>query len=151
MRILLGAVLIVLAGWLGAVVIVRHSIAQPPPLPADVSILKLKPVVRDGKTWLGQSWAGSREGLPVVFLKGSPLEIGFADGALMQEKMHTLENEFLKMIQGYVPVSYTHLSANLPPDEIDFVGRQICGFQRAANRLREARTVARPVSYTHLR
>ena len=103
MRILLGAVLIVLAGWLGAVVIVRHSIAQPPPLPADVSILKLKPVVRDGKTWLGQSWAGSREGLPVVFLKGSPLEIGFADGALMQEKMHTLENEFLKMIQGYVP------------------------------------------------
>jgi hypothetical protein len=103
MRIVIGVILITLTGWLAAVLIVRHSIAPPPPLPADTSVLHLKPEMRDGKTWLGKSWTGGREGLTVVYLKGSPLEIGYADGVLMQEKMHTLENEFLKMIQGYVP------------------------------------------------
>ena len=95
--------MLALAVWLGCVVILRHCIAQPPPLPADISILQLKPETRDGKTWLGKSWVGQREGLTVIYLKGSPFEIGYADGVLMQDKMHTLENEFLKMIQGYVP------------------------------------------------
>lgn len=102
-RIFVGAIFFVLAGWLAAVLIVRHSIAKPPPLPADLSILQLKPETRDGKTWLGKSWVGQREGLTVIYLKGSPFEMGYADGVLMQDKMHTLENEFLKMIQGYVP------------------------------------------------
>ncbi len=102
-RLLLAAIVLTLAGWLAATVMVRRSIAPPPPMPADVSVLQLKPEVRDGKTWLGKSWTGEREGLRVVYLKGSPLELGFADGSLMQEKMHTLENEFMKMIQGYVP------------------------------------------------
>ena len=81
----------------------RHSLAPLPPLPADTSILKLKPEARDGKIWIGKSWTGQRDGLTVVYLKGSPFEMGYADGVLMQEKMHTLENEFLKMVQGYVP------------------------------------------------
>jgi len=96
-------VVLALTGWLAAVLIVHYSIAQPPPLPADVSILQLKPETRDGKTWLGKSWVSQREGLTVIYLKGSPFEMGYADGVLMQDKMHTLENEFLKMIQGYVP------------------------------------------------
>ncbi|HVU27805.1 MAG TPA: C45 family autoproteolytic acyltransferase/hydrolase [Verrucomicrobiae bacterium] len=98
-----GAALIILIGGLTAVLLVRSSYAQPPPLPRDVSILQLKPEARDGKTFLGKSWTGEREELTVVYLKGSPFEIGYADGVLMQNKMHTLENEFLKMIQGYVP------------------------------------------------
>jgi len=102
-RLFYGVVLIALAGWLAAVMAVHYSLAKPPPLPADVSILKLKPEARDGKTWLGQSWTTEREGLSVVYLKGSPLEIGYADGVLMQDKMHVLENQFLEMIKGYVP------------------------------------------------
>ena len=102
-RILWGAIFLAAVGWLAAVLIVRHSLAPPPALPADTSILRLKPESRDGKTWLGKSWVGQREGLTVVYLKGSPFEIGYADGVLMRDKMHTLENEFLKMIQGYVP------------------------------------------------
>ena len=102
-RILLGAIVLGLAGWLAAVLILRHSLAQPPPLPADTSILQLKPEVREGKTWLGKSWTTRREGLLVVYLKGSPFEMGYADGVLMQEQMHTLETEFVRMIQGYVP------------------------------------------------
>jgi len=102
-RILLGAVLLALAGWLTIALILQRSIAKPPPLPADVSIMSLKPEARDGKIWLGKSWAGQREGLTVIYLKGSPFEMGYAEGVLLADKMHTLENEFLKMIQGYVP------------------------------------------------
>ena len=102
-RFFFSAILLVLIGWLAAILIVRHSIAKPPPLPADISIMSLKPEIRDGKTWLGKSWVGQREGLTVIYLKGSPFEIGYADGVLMQDKMHALENGFLKMIQGYVP------------------------------------------------
>jgi hypothetical protein len=129
-RIVVTLVVLVLAGWLAAVEVVRHSIAQPPPLPADTSIFKLKPEQRDGKTWLGKSWTYDREGLQVVYLTGTPVEIGYADGVLMQDRMHTLEKEFLVMIQGYVPQHWLmellknyviyrnrHLSDFVPMDE----------------------------------
>jgi len=102
-RILICGLFLVLAVWLFGPMLMRSWEAKPPPLPADTSIMQLKPETRDGKTWLGKSWVGQREGLTVIFLKGSPFEMGYADGVLMQDKMHTLENEFLKMIQGYVP------------------------------------------------
>jgi len=102
-RLVIGVVLLTLVGLL-AVAWMRHaSLVTPPPLPADVSVLSLKTETHDGKTFLGKSWRSEREGLPVVCLKGSPLEIGFADGTLMQDKMHTLETEFMQMVQGYVP------------------------------------------------
>ncbi len=102
-RIFFSAIFLVLIGWLAIALILQHCIAKPPPLPADVSIMSLKPEARDGKIWLGKSWVGQREGLTVIYLKGSPFEIGYADGVLMQDKMHTLENGFLEMIRGYVP------------------------------------------------
>jgi len=103
MRISVSAIFLVLIVWLAITLILQHCIAKPPPLPADVSIMSLKPVARDGKIWLGKSWVGQREGLTVIYLKGSPFEIGYANGVLMQDKMHTLENGFLEMIRGYVP------------------------------------------------
>jgi isopenicillin-N N-acyltransferase-like protein len=102
-RILFGAIFLALAGWLTFALLLRSWTAKPPPLPADVSIMSLKPESRDGKVWLGKSWLGRRDGLLVVYLKGSPFEMGYAEGVLMQDQMHTLENEFLVMIRGYVP------------------------------------------------
>jgi hypothetical protein len=102
-RILAAGILLALAGWLTIALLLHHWEAKPPPLPADISIMQLKPVARDGKIWLGKSWVGRRDGLLVVYLKGSPFEMGYAEGVLMQDQMHALENGFLKMIQGYVP------------------------------------------------
>ena len=102
-RILLGAVLLALSGWLVGAWLLRRWTAKPPPLPRDVAILQLKPELRDGKVWLGKSWMSHREGLLVVHLQGSPLEMGYAHGMLLQDQMHTLENEFLELIRGYVP------------------------------------------------
>ncbi len=102
-RLLLGAVVVLLLGWLTGALLLQSWTAKPPPLPADTAILSLKPEPRDGKIWLGKSWAGQREGLPVVYLKGSPFEMGYAHGKLLQSKMHTLENEFMDMVHEYVP------------------------------------------------
>src|SRR5581483_6258251 len=102
-RILLAAIVLILAGWGVGSLLLKHWAAKPPPLPADTSILGQKPETHDGKTWLGKSWVARREGLLVIHLRGSPLDMGYAQGVLLQDQMHTLENEFIQMIQGYVP------------------------------------------------
>jgi tetratricopeptide (TPR) repeat protein len=103
LRIVAGGLLLALAGWLVLALLLRTWTARPPPLPDDTSIMSLKPETRDGKVWLGKSWLGRRDGLLVVHLQGSAFEMGYAEGVLMQTQMHTLENEFLEMIRGYVP------------------------------------------------
>src|SRR5215813_3959171 len=106
LRKLLFVVPVVLAGWLAGRWLLHMWRAKPPPLPADVSIKRTKPERRDGKTWLGQSWVTQRQGLLVVRLKGSAFEMGFASGKLLEKQMHTLEDEFLAMIRGYVPQAW---------------------------------------------
>ncbi len=102
-RILISVAVLGLGGWLLLSFLLRQWTAKPPPPPANSSIVQLKPEARDGKTWLGQSWVTRREGLLVVRLKGTPFEMGYASGTLLTKEMHTLENEFLTMIRGYVP------------------------------------------------
>ena len=102
-KILIGVSIIALLFWLLSTWLSRAWTAKPPPLPADVSIMQAKPETRDGKTWLGQSWVSQREGLTVIRLIGSAFDMGYASGVLLQDQMVTLENEFLAMIQGYVP------------------------------------------------
>jgi hypothetical protein len=100
---LLSACLLVLSGWLSLSWLLKRWTAQPPPLPSDTTILEIKPETRGNKVWIGGSWAGYRDGLPVVYLKGSPFELGYAHGVLLKQKMHTLENEFMDMIREWVP------------------------------------------------
>jgi len=102
-RIFLGTIVFALGGWLTGGLLLRSWTARPPPIPANASILQLKTGEHDGKVWLGQSWVGHREGLLTVYLKGRPFELGYANGVLLQPQIHTLENEFIKMIHGYVP------------------------------------------------
>src|ERR1043166_2018088 len=102
-RILLGTVVFALSGWVTGALLLRSWTAKPPAIPTNASILQLKAQEHDGKVWLGQSWVGRREGLLTVYLKGNPFELGYANGVLLQPQIHTLENEFIKMVQGYVP------------------------------------------------
>ena len=124
-RILIGGVLLTLVGGLWLSWLVRRSVAAPPPLPADTSILQLKPERHDGKTWLGKSWVGRRQGLLTVFLKGSPFEIGYAKAVLLQPQIHTLENEFLDMIHGYVPEDW---KVNLLKNYVMYRNRHLSDF-----------------------
>lgn len=101
--ILLGLGLLAVGGWFSGKLLVRSWTQKPPPLPADTSILQAPVETREGRTWLGQSWTAQREGLTVIRLKGSPFAMGYASGKLLEQKMHTLEDEFLVMIHHYVP------------------------------------------------
>jgi hypothetical protein len=102
-RIFVGTVIFGLTGWLVGAILLRSWTATPPAIPANAAILQLKTQEHDGKVWLGQSWVARREGLLTVYLKGAPFELGYANGVLLQPQIHTLENEFIKMIHGYVP------------------------------------------------
>jgi isopenicillin-N N-acyltransferase-like protein len=105
-KILIVLAILLVGGWLTGKLLTRMWIAKPPPLPTDVSIMQAQPETRDGKTWLGQSWVSKRDGLPIIRLKGSPFEMGYASGKLFEKEMHTLENEFLDMIHSYVPQAW---------------------------------------------
>jgi isopenicillin-N N-acyltransferase-like protein len=106
-RIALGVIFLALGGWLTGALLLRSWTAKTPPIPANAPILQLKTQERDGRVWLGQSWTGRRDGLLTVYLKGDPFDLGYADGVLLQPQIHTLENEFMKMIHGYVPNEWT--------------------------------------------
>ncbi|HEX5219714.1 MAG TPA: C45 family peptidase [Verrucomicrobiae bacterium] len=124
-RILIGAAVIVLGGWLLGSVLLRSWTAKPPPLPTDTSITKLQPEQRDGKTWLGQSWVTRREGLLVIRLKGAPFDMGYASGKLLEKEMHTLEDEFLAMVRGYVPQQW---KLNLLKNYVIFRNRKLSAY-----------------------
>src|SRR5690242_14352228 len=106
-RIFAGTVVCALTAWLLGGFLLRSWTARPPPIPANAAVLRLRTQEKDGKVWLGQSWVGHREGLLTVYLKGGPFELGYANGVLLQPQIHTLENEFIKMIHGYVPNEWT--------------------------------------------
>src|ERR1051325_8081981 len=127
--ILAGTIAFASVAWILGAVLLRSWTAKPPSIPANASILQLKTQEHDGKVWLGQSWVGRREGLLTVYLKGGPFELGYANGFLLQPQIHTLENEFIKMVHGYVPNEYAltvlkwyviyrnrHLSDYIPSD-----------------------------------
>jgi hypothetical protein len=106
-RIVACGIVLTLAGWLTGSWLLRSWTAKPPPLPPDTKILRCQAQERDGKLWLGRSWLSHREGLPVLYLKGSSFDIGYAGASLLQTQIHTLENEFIDMIHGYVPHEWT--------------------------------------------
>jgi len=131
-KIVIAAAVLGLGGWLLGGLWMRSWIARPPPLPADLAITKLQPETRDGKTWLGQSWVTRREGLRVIRLKGSPFEMGYASGRLLTPEMHTLEDEFLAMVRGYVPQNW---KLNVLKNYVLFRNRNLSRYVPAEYRL----------------
>lgn len=98
---------LLLATWLGMVALMHLWVAKPPPLPANTEITKLTPESRDGRVYLGQSWFGKVEGLPVLYLKGTPFELGYANGALTQQYVERQEAMLLRMLQRVAPYRWT--------------------------------------------
>src|SRR5262245_22591973 len=93
-RILVSLVVVVLVGWGSLALLLRHWQAKPPPLPPEAAtVLQQTIVERDGKRWVGRCWLSEREGLPVLYLTGTPFEMGFANGKLTEDRLHALENE----------------------------------------------------------
>jgi isopenicillin-N N-acyltransferase like protein len=88
--------------------LMRHWVAQPPALPAEASAaLSLAPESRDDRTWVGRCWFGRREGLRVLYLAGTPFEMGRANGVLTRDLIHRQEQTVLDLFHKAAPYGWT--------------------------------------------
>src|SRR5438552_1950099 len=90
--------------WLGGWLLLLSWQAKPPALPVNAAtVLQQTVIAHDGKRWVGRCWFGEREGLPVLYLTGTPFEMGYAAGVLTQDRIHRLENAAIALARRYIP------------------------------------------------
>ncbi|HVM60835.1 MAG TPA: C45 family peptidase [Verrucomicrobiae bacterium] len=81
----------------------RSCVAEPPALPADVSITNLVAETRGGRVWLGKNWFERRDGLNVLYLTGSAFERGYANGKLTEKLVHQQEQVVVDLMNKAIP------------------------------------------------
>ena len=98
-----GLALALVAIVLFAGLVLWRCLPVPPALPEDRAIERLAPEHRDGKVFLGRNWFCKREGLNVLYLTGTPFEMGYANGVLTQDLIRRQEDTLLDLIRTFVP------------------------------------------------
>jgi hypothetical protein len=98
-------VVLVLGGTMAA--LMMHWVAKPPTLNEQPAITRLVPQIRGDRVYLGRNWFGRREGLPVLYLAGSPFEMGYANGVLTQDLIHRQEDTIVQLFHRVAPYRWT--------------------------------------------
>jgi tetratricopeptide (TPR) repeat protein len=80
-----------------------HWVAKPPPLPAEAATPPPALEHRADRLYFGRNWFGRREGLPVLYLTGTPYEMGYANGVLTQKLIHRQEDSIIQLMNRFVP------------------------------------------------
>jgi hypothetical protein len=124
-----GGVVALLALWAVMFGLMSHWVAKPPALANPPAIVSLLPETRGDRVYLGQNWFGKRDGLPVLYLTGTPFEMGYANGVLTQKLIHRQEDSIVALLNHVAPwrwlqftleffVTYKnrHITANITPD-----------------------------------
>jgi len=124
-----GLVAAVLLLWAGMLALMYHWVAREPALAAPPAILSLTPEPRGDRVYLGRNWFGHREGLPVLYLTGTPFEMGYANGVLTQQQIHRQEDSVVALLHQVAPYRWIrflleffvtcknrHMLENIPPD-----------------------------------
>lgn len=84
-----------------------HWVAQPPELATEPALTQATFETRGDRVYLGRNWFGRREGLPVLYLTGTPFEMGYANGALTRAFIHRQESTMLQLFQRVAPYRWT--------------------------------------------
>lgn len=87
--------------------LMRRWVARPPALASEPEIVRLVPEQRGDRVYLGRNWLGRREGLPVLYLTGTPFEMGYANGVLTQKFIHRQEETVLELLHRVAPYAWT--------------------------------------------
>jgi len=124
-----GGVAALLVLWGVMLALMYHWIAKPPALAETPAIVSLAPETRGDRVYLGQNWFGRRNGLPVLYLAGTPFEMGYANGVLTQKLIHHQEDSVLALLnrvasrrwiqfilEFFVTCKNRHMTANITPD-----------------------------------
>jgi hypothetical protein len=109
--------------------LMSHWVAQPPALAELPALVSQVPETRGDRVYLGANWFGKRDGLPVLFLTGTPYEMGYANGVLTQRQIHRQEDSLLGLFHKVAPYGWTrfaleflvtyknrHIAENITPE-----------------------------------
>jgi isopenicillin-N N-acyltransferase like protein len=102
-----GLVAALLLLWGTMTALMFHWVARPPVVAESPAITKLVPETRGDRVYLGRNWYGRREGLPVLYLTGTPFEMGYANGVLTQDLIHQQEDAIVQLLNRAAPYRWT--------------------------------------------
>jgi tetratricopeptide (TPR) repeat protein/predicted small integral membrane protein len=85
-------------------------VAKEPVLADTQAIVTQVPETRGDRVYLGQNWFGKREGLPVLYLTGTPFEMGYANGVLTQKQIHRQEDSVVALLNHVAPYRWLHFT-----------------------------------------
>lgn len=78
-------------------------VARPPNIPIPGEVLQRRVETAGERRILGDCWARNAGGLRVMYLAGTPFEIGFANGKLTEDLMHGQEAELINLMNSSIP------------------------------------------------
>ena len=124
-----GSVVVLLVLWGTMLALMYRWVAREPVLTQTPAIVSLAPETRGDRVYLGRNWFGQREGLPVLYLTGTPFEMGYANGVLTQKQIHRQEDSVVALLNHVAPyrwiqftleffVTYKnrHMTQHITPD-----------------------------------
>ena len=98
-----GSVVTLLLLWGIMLALMFRWVAKEPALKETPAIVTQVPETRGDRVYLGQNWFGQREGLPVLYLTGTPFEMGYANGVLTQKQIHRQEDSVVALLNHVAP------------------------------------------------
>jgi len=98
-----GSVVALLILWAVMYALMYHWVAKEPVLAETPAIASLAPEPRGDRVYLGKNWFGKRENLPVLYLTGTPFEMGYANGVLTQKQIHRQEDSVVALVNHVAP------------------------------------------------
>ena len=131
-----GSVVALLILWAVMYTLMYNWVAKEPVLAETPAIVSLAPETRGDRVYLGQNWFGKRDKLPVLYLTGTPFEMGYANGVLTQKQIHQQEDSVVALVNHVAPyrwlkfmleffVTYKnrHMTENITPDlQLEMLG-----------------------------
>jgi tetratricopeptide (TPR) repeat protein len=120
-------VALLLLAYLVMLGLMHRWVARPPQLAQEPALVREAGKVRGERVYLGRNWFERRDGLAVLYLTGTPFEMGYANGVLTEKFIHRQEDAVLDLLHQAAPYQWTqfvlkflvtfknrHLSAAIP-------------------------------------
>jgi hypothetical protein len=87
--------------------LMHRWVARPPQLAREPAMLHESVKVQGDRVYLGRNWFERRDGLPVLYLTGTPFEMGYANGVLTEKYIHRQEDAVLDLLHQVAPYQWT--------------------------------------------
>ena len=100
-------VALLLAIFLAMLGLMHRWVARPPDLARAPALVHEVGRVQGERVYLGRNWLERRQGLPVLYLTGTPFEMGYANGVLTEKYICRQEDAVLDLLHQVAPFRWT--------------------------------------------